>query len=93
MNIIKQRHLEAIENMNNNWHEDKNNFVEAAEACSVITEQEMEKLLTWLTDEDCPYSIMYGGTPELEKDYRFAGNIDKDYTIKEVIEIYKTQTI
>jgi hypothetical protein len=38
----------------------------------------------WLTNEQSPYSIMYGNQEVRFSDFR------KDYTIKELLEIYKT---
>lgn len=49
---------------------------------------DIQAFLKWLTDKDSQFSIMYGGTPELEKDYRFATN-DEDYTIEEVYKFYQ----
>lgn len=46
------------------------------------------RFIKWLTRKDSPYSIMYGGTPKLKKDYRFATG-KKDYTIEEVLKQFK----
>jgi len=46
------------------------------------------ELLEWLSRQESDISIIYGGTPELKKDYRFAGE-DNDYSIDEVIELFK----
>lgn len=46
------------------------------------------KFVEWLTSKDGKYGIMYGGTPELKKDYRFAG-YKRDYTIKELLNKFK----
>jgi hypothetical protein len=43
------------------------------------------EVLDWLTNEKSDFSIMYGNQNE-----RFSSN-DKDYTIDEIIEIYKNQ--
>ena len=51
-----------------------------------MTPQEKQiviEVLDWLTNEKCEFSIMYGN-----QDKRFSSN-DKDYTIDEIIEIYK----
>src|SRR3990167_4768705 len=36
------------------------------------TEEEVKAVLKWITEKDSPVAIMYGGTPELEEDFRFA---------------------
>jgi len=46
------------------------------------------ELLEWLLRKESDLSIIYGGTPELKKDYRFSGE-DNDYSIDEVIELFK----
>lgn len=43
----------------------------------------------WLTEND--YVLLYGGTPELIKDFRLA-TIDKDFTIEEVFQQFKNTT-
>ena len=45
----------------------------------------------WLTEKDSKYAILYGGTPELEKDYRLA-TLEGDFTIEEVFEEFKKAT-
>jgi hypothetical protein len=45
----------------------------------------------WLTENDSKYAILYGGTPELEKDYRLA-TLENDFTIEEVFEHFKKAT-
>jgi hypothetical protein len=45
--------------------------------------QEIIDILEWLTNDKSEFSIMYG-----DQDKRFSSN-DKDYTIDEIIEIYK----
>jgi hypothetical protein len=53
-----------------------------------MTPQEKQivvEVLDWLTNEKCEFSIMYGN-----QDERFASH-DKDYTIDEIIEIFKTR--
>jgi spore coat polysaccharide biosynthesis predicted glycosyltransferase SpsG len=45
--------------------------------------QIVKEVLEWLTNEKSEFSIMYGN-----QDKRFSSN-DKDYTIDEIIEIYK----
>lgn len=52
----------------------------------------LAEFLKWLTENNCKYAIMYGGTPELEKDYRFCCN-ENDYTIEEVINEYNKTNI
>jgi hypothetical protein len=52
-----------------------------------MTAQEKQivvEVLEWLTNEKCEFSIMYGN-----QDERFASH-DKDYTINEILEIFKT---
>jgi hypothetical protein len=39
----------------------------------------------WLTNEQSPYSITYGNQEKRFSDFR------KDYTIKELLEIYKKE--
>lgn len=63
-----------------------------AEICENLFYEEMHNFLEWVTREECRYAIMYGGTPELEKDLRFSGvDENDDHTIKEMIEIYKKE--
>jgi hypothetical protein len=45
----------------------------------------------WLTEKDSKYAILYGGTPDLKKDYRLA-TLEDDYTIEEVFEEFKKAT-
>lgn len=42
----------------------------------------------WLTEKDSKYVILYGGTPDIEKDYRLA-TLENDFTIEEVFEEFK----
>lgn len=60
---------------------------EASKSCAKIYKDEISLFLKWLTAKDSKYAIMYGGTPELDKDYRFASN-DEDFTIEEILDIY-----
>jgi phenylalanyl-tRNA synthetase alpha subunit len=48
-------------------------------------EKDLKDLLEWLTNEKSEFSIMYGN-----QDERFSSN-DNDYTIDEILEIYKNQ--
>jgi hypothetical protein len=53
-----------------------------------MTAQEKQivvEVLDWLTNEKSEFSVMYGN-----QEKRFSSN-DKDYTIDEIIEIYKNQ--
>jgi hypothetical protein len=47
--------------------------------------------VNWLTEKESKYAILYGGTPELEKDYRLA-TLENDFTIEEVFEHFKKAT-
>ena len=69
---------------------DRRTFLAAMQeyAAQQKTGEDVESVLEWLTRKDSLFSIMYGGTPELEKDYRFATN-DGELTIKELINKYK----
>lgn len=88
MENIKNRMLEAIFTITGGRDEN----VKAAEKCAAIAEEEMIELLEWITAKDCKYAIMNGGTPEFEKDLRFAGQSeDDDKTIKELLDIYKKE--
>lgn len=55
------------------------------DACKSAMKSNTKEFVEWITSKDSKYSIMYGGTPELEKDYRFAA-IDIDFTIDEVYD-------
>ena len=50
-----------------------------------FTEKDIIDFAEWLTKEDSPYSIMYGGIP-----FRFATN-DDELTIEQLMEIWKKQ--
>jgi len=47
--------------------------------------------VNWLTEKESKYAILYGGTPELEQDYRLA-TLENDFTIEEVFEQFKKAT-
>lgn len=49
------------------------------------SEEDVKGILDWITRQDSPYSVMYG-----EPTFRFATN-DKDVTIKEVVDAWKSQ--
>jgi len=50
-----------------------------------LEKQQIIDILDWLTNDKSEFSIMYGN-----QDKRFSCN-DKDYTIDEILEIYKNQ--
>ena len=50
-----------------------------------LENQNIIDILDWLTNEKSEFSIMYGN-----QEKRFASN-DKDFTIKEILEIYKNR--
>ena len=62
----------------------------AAKSCSEIAKQAVIDFAKWITDKDSMYAPMFGGTPELEKDYRFA-DIERDYTAEEIVELFINQ--
>ena len=45
-------------------------------------------LLLWITSDESPVSILYGGTPEEDKVFRFA-SLEEVYTVDELIELFK----
>lgn len=55
------------------------------EQAKAMEKQQIIDILEWLTNEKSEYSIMYGNQKK-----RFASN-EKDYTIKEILEIYKNR--
>ena len=63
----------------------RNEIQETKEQCAEIAENYVIEVLEWLTNEKSEYSINYGNQEE-----RFATN-DKDFTIKEILEIYKNR--
>ena len=56
-----------------------------AEFCEEIADEFAIGFAEWLTNEQSPYSIMYGNQEKRFSDFR------KDYTIKELLQIYKTE--
>jgi hypothetical protein len=46
---------------------------------------ELIDFATWITSEDCPYSILYGS-----QEHRFADE-DREYTVEEMIEIFRNR--
>ncbi len=58
------------------------------EYAQLKAEQEAINLLKWLSEKESEYVIMYGGTPGLEKDYRFA-DLAKEYTAEELFKLYQ----
>ena len=69
------------------WETPKDKFTwhSILEQAKEIEKQEIIDILEWLTNEKSEYSIMYGNQKK-----RFASN-EKDYTIKEILEIYKNR--
>ena len=59
------------------------NCPEASE-CEKIADEFAIGFAEWFTNEQSPYSIKYGNQEVRFSDFR------KDYTIKELLEIYKT---
>ena len=53
--------------------------------CEQITEDFAIGFADWFTNEQSPYSITYGNQEVRFSDFR------KDYTIKELLEIYKKE--
>ena len=56
-----------------------------AEFCEEIADEFAIGFAEWLTNEQSPYSIMYGNQEKRFSDFR------KDYTIKELLQIYKKE--
>jgi hypothetical protein len=56
-----------------------------AEFCEEIADEFAIGFAEWLTNEQSPYSIMNGNQEKRFSDFR------KDYTIKELLQIYKTE--
>lgn len=54
-----------------------------AKECEVIADDFAIGFAEWFTNEQSPYSIMNGNQEKRFSDFR------KDYTIKELLEIYK----
>ena len=69
------------------WETPKDKFTwySILEQAKEIEKQQIIDILEWLTNEKSEYSIMYGNQKK-----RFASN-EKDYTIKEILEIYKNR--
>ena len=61
------------------------NCPEASE-CELIADEFAIGFAEWFTNEQSPYSITYGNQEVRFSDFR------KDYTIKELLEIYKKET-
>jgi hypothetical protein len=56
-----------------------------AEECELIADEFAIGFAEWLINEQSPYSITYGNQEVRFSDFR------KDYTIKELLQIYKTE--
>ena len=56
-----------------------------AEECEEIADEFAIGFAEWFTNEQSPYSITYGNQEVRFSDFR------KDYTIKELLEIYKIE--
>jgi hypothetical protein len=56
-----------------------------AEECELIAEEFAIGFAEWFTNEQSPYSIMYGNQEKRFSDFR------KEYTAKELLQIYKTE--
>lgn len=56
-----------------------------AEECEEIADEFAIGFVEWLTNEQSPYSIMYGNQQIRFSDFR------KEYTAKELLQIYKTE--
>jgi hypothetical protein len=58
---------------------------EASNHCETIADDFAIEFAEWFTNEQSPYSIMNGNQEVRFSDFR------KDYTIKELLEIYKKE--
>ena len=58
---------------------------EASNHCENIADEFATKFAEWFTNEQSPYSIVSGNQEVRFSDFR------KDYTIKELLEIYKKE--
>jgi hypothetical protein len=56
-----------------------------AEECELIAEEFAIGFAEWFTNEQSPYSIVYGNQEKRFSDFR------KEYTAKELLEIYKKE--
>ena len=71
--------MTAVEWLMINLHKESNAFEKAKE----MEIQQIIDFVEWLTREDSPYAITYGGEPER------LSTLDEDFTIEEVYETYK----
>lgn len=82
--------METIkERMRNALKSEELYYEQTAEKCEAIVEEVAIKLLNWLSNKESRFSILYEGTPGLDKDYRFS-SLEEDYTSKELFQIFKT---
>ena len=84
-NKMKQTSVEWLFQQLWETPKDKFTWYSILEEAKAMEKQQIIDILEWLTNEKSEYSIMYGNQKK-----RFASN-EKDYTIKEILEIYKNR--